>query len=123
MQGGEMRRDATGVPVRLLFLIVAVSMASAPLAGQSGARDGEWRYYAADPGNTRYSPLDQITRANAKDLRIAWRWKADNFGPQPDFNLQATPIMVGGVLYTTAGSRRDVVAIDAVSGETLWLYR
>src|SRR5262249_42497095 len=44
-------------------------------------------------------------------------------GASPDFNFQATPIMVGGVLYTTAGSRRDVVAIDAATGETLWMYR
>jgi quinoprotein glucose dehydrogenase len=58
-----------------------------------------------------------------KDLKVAWRWRTDNFGPRADSNLQATPLMVGGVLYTTAGSRRDVVAIDAVTGETLWMYR
>jgi quinoprotein glucose dehydrogenase len=83
----------------------------------------EWRYYGGDQGSTKYSPLDQIHRGNVKDLKIAWRWKADNFGARPDFNYQATPIMVGGVLYTTAGSRRDVVAIDGVTGETLWMYR
>jgi quinoprotein glucose dehydrogenase len=118
-----MRRYATTVAGRFLLLVLGAGMANAPLVGQSGAKEGEWRYYAADPGNTRYSPLDQITKANVKDLNIAWRWKAENFGPQPDFNFQATPLMVGGVLYTTAGSRRDVVAIDAATGETLWLYR
>ena len=92
-------------------------------SAQSGARNGEWRFYGGDAGSTRYSPLDQINAANAKDLRIAWRWKADNFGASPDFNYQATPIMIGGVLYTTAGTRRDVVAIHAETGETLWMYR
>ena len=118
-----MARFATGLPLRMVFLIVAAISAGVPLEGQSGAKNGEWRYYAGDAGNTRYAPLDQINKNNAKDLKIAWRWRADNFGPRPDFNFQATPLMVGGALYTTAGTRRDVVAIDAATGETLWLYR
>jgi len=68
-------------------------------------------------------PLDQITGANFNDLRIAWRFKTENLGPRPDFNLQATPLRVNGVLYTTAGARRDVVALDAATGEMLWMYR
>ena len=69
------------------------------------------------------SPLDQIDAKNVKELEIVWRWKADNFGPAPDYNWEVTPLMVGKVLYFTAGSRRDVVAVDAATGETLWMYR
>ena len=94
-----------------------------PVAGQTGAKNGEWRAWGADGGTTHYSPLDQINKDNVKDLQIAWRWKTENFGPRPDFNYRATPLMIGGVLYTTAGSRRDVVAIDAATGETLWMFR
>ena len=83
----------------------------------------EWRYYAGDVGGTKYSSLDQIDVSNAKTLQIAWRWKSDNFGSRPDTYLQSTPLMVGGVLYTVAGNRRAVVAIDAATGETLWMYR
>src|SRR4051812_3498652 len=108
--------------LRTLSLFAVVTCLGIAVRGQGGV-SGEWRYYGGDAANTRYSPLDQINKTNAKDLRIAWRWKADNFGPQPDFNYQATPLMVGGVLFTTAGSRRDVVAIDPASGETLWMYR
>ena len=54
---------------------------------------------------------------------MVWRWKADNFGPRPQNNLEATPLMVGGVLYTTAGTRPSVAAIDGATGETLWTYR
>jgi len=90
---------------------------------QTSATVGEWRYYGGDSGSTKYSPLDQIGKQNVKDLRIVWRWKAQNFGATPEYNLQATPLMVGGVLYTTAGTRRDVVAIDAATGETLWMWR
>jgi quinoprotein glucose dehydrogenase len=72
---------------------------------------------------TKYSLLDQINADNVKDLRVVWEWKSQNFGKRPEFNWEVTPIEVGGVLYTTAGTRRDVVAIDATSGETLWVYR
>jgi glucose dehydrogenase len=91
--------------------------------GQTGTRNGEWPHWGADLGNTRYSALDQINRDNVKSLRVAWRWKADNFGPRPQNNLEATPLMVGGVLYTTAGTRPSVAAIDGATGETLWTYR
>jgi len=106
------------VPVAALFF-----GASILVSGQSGAKNGEWQHWGADLAGTKYSPLDQINRDNVKTLRIAWRWKADNYGPRPDGNYEATPLMIGGVLYTTAGSRRDVAAIDAATGETLWMYR
>ena len=94
-----------------------------PAAAQTGTKGGEWRFYGGDSGSTKYSPLDQINRNNVKDLKIAWRWKTDNFGPNPEFYYEPTPLMVKGVLYTTAGLRRAVAAIDAATGETLWTYR
>jgi quinoprotein glucose dehydrogenase len=94
---------------------------SAPRSAASPA--GEWRYYGGDAGSSKYSPLDQINRDTVKTLRIAWRWKTDNFGPTREFNIEATPLMVKGILYTTAGARRDVVAIDGATGETLWMFR
>ena len=90
--------------------------AAAPLTGQSGARNGEWPTYGGDLGNTRYAPLDQITRDNFNDLEIAWRFKTDSLGPRPEYNFQSTPLMVNGRLYTTAGSRRAVVSLDAGHG-------
>ena len=54
---------------------------------------------------------------------MVWQWKSQNFGKRPDFNWEVTPLMVGGVLYFTVGTRRDVVAVDAATGETLWMYR
>ena len=93
------------------------------VAAQRGALDGDWRYYGGDAAGTKYSALDQINRDNVKNLRIAWRWKADNAGPAPEFNLQATPLAINGILYTTAGTRRHVVAIDGATGETLWMFR
>jgi quinoprotein glucose dehydrogenase len=93
-----------------------------PLHAQSGAKNGEWRTYGGDLGNTRYSPLDQINASNFDKLQVAWRFDTANLGPKPEFNLEATPLMVGGVIYTVAGSRRDVVALDATNGELLWMH-
>lgn len=84
---------------------------------------GEWRTYGGDLANHRYSPLDQINATNFKHLQLAWRFKTDNFGPRPEYRFESTPLMVGGVLYTTAGSRRAVVALDAETGELLWMHR
>ena len=67
-------------------------------------------------GNDQVSPLDQINAANVEDLKIVWQWKAQNFGERPDFNWEVTPLMAGGVLYFTAGTKRDVRAADAPTG-------
>jgi quinoprotein glucose dehydrogenase len=97
----------------------------APFAafGQKGAAaNGEWRSYGGDTGNTRYSPLDQINASNFNKLELAWRFSTANLGPTPEYNLESTPLMVGGKLYTTAGTRRAVVALNAGTGELLWVH-
>ena len=93
-----------------------------PAAGQSGAKDGEWRTYGGDLGSTRYAPLDQINADNFNKLEVAWRFKTDSLGPRPEFQYESTPLMVGGKLYSTAGTRRAVVALDAATGELLWVH-
>ena len=110
---------------RMLALTTATLVAAwtvASVQGQAGAPGGEWRTYGADLGHTRYAPLDQITAANFSGLEVAWRFKTDNLGPRPEFNLQSTPLMVGGRLYSTGGTRRAVVALDAGTGELLWVH-
>ncbi|ODT89648.1 PQQ-binding-like beta-propeller repeat protein [Phenylobacterium sp. SCN 70-31] len=83
---------------------------------------GEWRTYGGDLRSQRYSPLAQIDGGNFNRLRVAWRFKPDNLGPSPEVNLQATPLMVNGVMYMTAGTRRAAVALNATTGELLWKY-
>ena len=118
---GQARRWAWGVgPVVMLLL-----WATLPTHGQSRrrARPGNGSRYAADLRSTRYAPLDQINAANFNKLEVAWRFKTDSLGPRPEFNLQATPLMVGGIVYTTMGTRRAVVALDAATGEQLWMQQ
>ena len=101
-----------------LALLVLSTAAQAQPAG-----DLEWPTYGGDLASTRYSPADQIDADNFSDLELAWTLSTDNFGAEPEYNLQSTPLMVGGVVYTTVGSRRAVVAADARSGELLWMHR
>src|SRR5216684_2424022 len=103
-------------------LFLGGSPPQGPWAAQPSTKNGEWPHYAGDIRGTRYSSLDQINASNFNKLEVAWRFKTDNLGPRPEFNLQATPLMVNGVLYAPAGTRRAVVALDAATGELLWSY-
>jgi quinoprotein glucose dehydrogenase len=101
---------------------VAVVLMPASVLAQSPTKVTEWPSYAADLAGTRYRPLDQINASNFNDLEIAWRIKTDNFGDRPEYKLEGTPLMVNGVLYATAGSRRAVIALDPATGELLWIH-
>ena len=85
-------------------------------------KDTEWASYTADIKGTRYRPLDQINASNFNKLEIAWRFRTDNLGPFPEYKLEGTPVMVNGVIYTTGGTRRSVVALDAKTGEVIWTH-
>ena len=112
------------VKIRLMFWLLSfIMLIVTPVLPQHGAPNGDWPYWGGDAGSTRYSALDQINKDNVKDLEIAWRWYSANYGPIPEFYFRATPLEVGGVLYTVAGERRAAVAIDAGTGETLWMWR
>jgi len=109
--------------ILLLASTVALALSTtAGVQGQSGPTRGEWTTYGGDLGHTRYAPLDQITGANFGSLEVKWRFKTDNLGPRPEFNLESTPLMIGGRLYTTGGTRRSVAALDAATGELLWVH-
>src|SRR5437899_10661593 len=102
-------------------LVYMVRLASSQTVLPSTA-NGEWPIYSADLKGTRYSPLDQINGSNFNKLEIAWRFKTDNLGPFPEYKLEGTPLMVKGVLYTTGGTRRSVIALDGKTGELIWSH-
>jgi len=85
-------------------------------------KNGEWPHYTGDLTGARYSPLDQINADNFNKLEVAWRFKTDNLGTRPEYKLEGTPLMIGGILYATAGTRRSVVALKADTGELLWVH-
>jgi glucose dehydrogenase len=100
----------------------AKAAASAPSAPAAGATV-EWPYYRGNLGSQHYSPLDQINASNVSKLEVAWRFTTANYGPKPESRNETTPLMIDGVLYTTVGTTRNVVAVDPKSGELLWVWR
>ena len=123
-----MARTLSRIVAALALLGVAVAWLTPHVAGQAGTtgfpstKNGEWTHYTADARGSKYSPLDQINASNFGKLEVAWRFKTDNLGTRPEYKLEGTPLMVKGVVYTTAGTRRSVVALDAKTGELLWVY-
>ncbi|MBW8868071.1 MAG: PQQ-binding-like beta-propeller repeat protein [Acidobacteria bacterium] len=95
---------------------------SGQASGLPSTKNGDWPHYTADIHGTRYSPLDQINAGNFNQLEVAWRFKTDNLGPRPEFKLEGTPLAIKGVLYTTGGTRRSVIALDGKTGEVIWTH-
>jgi quinoprotein glucose dehydrogenase len=117
---------STGRPAIRYAAVVAVvaCLGAAGVTAQSGAADGEWGVFGADAGATRYSPLDQIHSGNVSDLEVAWRWSArDQGNPPPSGRTQISPLVIDGVMYTTIGNQRNVIALDAATGESIWGWR
>ena len=126
MMNVGLRPFRTQTLVLWLGLAATVLMATATAVVAQrlpGTENGEWRYLGGDAGHTRSSTLDQIDAGNFPDLEVGWIWRSDNFGPNIDYFSRSTPIYVDGMLYTVATPRRQVVAIDPATGETLWVFR
>jgi quinoprotein glucose dehydrogenase len=120
---GISRRDLLASTASTFVLSGAAGRAVAATTAGPAQPDTEWRHYAADQANTRYSPLAQITADNFNDLEVAWSFKTDVLGARKEYQFESTPLLVKGRLFTTAGSRRDCVALDAATGELLWMHR
>ena len=90
-------------------------------ASPAGAQDTvEWTHLGGDAHHTRYTPAANITPQNFGELKEAWVWDGASFDAASG---RSTPSYVDGKLFTVAGPRRHVVAMDPMTGETLWSYR
>ena len=103
----------------------AALLSSALAAAEEPVGMLEWPYVGASQAQTKYSAVDEITAANVGELEIVWRWEPDEtpleeYGTRPG-PFQATPIMVGNVLYLSTMYTR-VAALDAESGAELWTF-
>src|ERR1044072_7476857 len=116
--------------VAIVGLLAGAIGLSTGLSGQERAASsrppstasGDWPHYTADMRGTKYSPLDQINATNFGKLEVAWRFKTDILGPRPEYKLEGAPLAVNGVLYTTGGTRRSVIALDGKTGELMWSH-
>ncbi len=111
---------STLIALVLGFVLVGLT----PAAAQGpGTENGEWPYLGGDAWHTRFLPASQIDASNFDELEMAWEWNGQSFGARGADLMRSTPSFVDGVLYTVAGKRRTVVAIDAKSGATIWTFR
>jgi quinoprotein glucose dehydrogenase len=119
---------ATVVLVAWLAPALAQRLPGTSEATMAALARGEWPVYAGTNAAAKYSPLEQINASNVKDLQIAWRWTSPDHdlrfatpGIDPSVMHEATPLMIGGVLYTST-SLSQVAAIDAATGRTKWVF-
>jgi quinoprotein glucose dehydrogenase len=101
----------------------AATATAAAGAAVAAGQDVGWPVYGGNLAAQRYSALASIDRNNVARLEVAWRWSTGNYGPRPEQRNETTPLLIDGVLYTTVGLTRNVVAIDPKTGETLWIWR
>ena len=94
----------------ITIICAGLLYATQALAQAPGTEDGQWHYLGGDSAHTRYSPADQITPDNFEDVEESWAWDGASFGAASG---RSTPSYIDGVLYTVAGPRRHVVAIDS----------
>src|SRR5438477_2536653 len=117
-----LKRAAPAVAVLGLAALWMTARPAGQATGVPSTKNGDWTHYTADVRGTKYSPLDQINASNFNKLEVAWRFKTDNLGTRPEFKLEGTPLAIGGVLYTTAGTRRSVISLDGKTGELIWAH-
>jgi quinoprotein glucose dehydrogenase len=116
---------ATTVPGRAIeeSALAGLSIEAAAGDGSVAGAEVAWSEYNGNLAAQRYTELDQINADNFAMLEVAWTWSAGMFGPSPEFKNVSSPLMVDGTLYVTVGATRNVAAIDAVSGQLLWIWR
>jgi alcohol dehydrogenase (cytochrome c) len=102
------------VTMRLLLILLTISSA---LAQDFGVTRTDWPHYGGTQFSWRYSGLDQINTANVKSLTPAWLFQTGDYAE----NLQATPIVLDGVMYVIT-ARARVFALDAATGREIWRY-
>jgi quinoprotein glucose dehydrogenase len=111
----------SGIIATSCVALAGIIFACVGRTGDLSTGTSDWRTTGGDPGNSRYSALDQINRRNVARLRIAWIYHTGDVPPNSRSEIQATPIVIDGVLYTTTPSLA-VVALRADSGTLIWRF-
>jgi quinoprotein glucose dehydrogenase len=104
------------------FALTGCSPAPGPVRA---APDADWAFYGGDPGGQKYSPAAQITPQNVEALKVAWTFSSGELARAPDAlkqaNFEATPLEVGGRVYTCT-ALDEVFALDPATGKPIWRF-
>jgi len=104
-----------------MLVLAALACGRRKLAAQSGANNSEWPTYGADLASTHYRRSIRLTQ-ELQQTGSCLDIQGDSFGSAAGISAGRDSLMIGGVLYATAGTRRAVVALDAATGELLWMH-
>ena len=110
--------SSAATPSHLAKITIQAPQAKAPTLPDVG-----WTQFNGNLAAQRYSPLEQIDAQNVSKLAVAWRWQAGMFGPSPELKNVSSPIVADGKMFATVGTTRDIVGIDAGTGQLLWMWR
>ena len=105
--------------MRFLAAVLVIAAACAQDRALDGATRANWPHYGGTQFAWRFSALDQINTANVKSLAPAWIFQTGEYGDA----LQATPIVIDGVMYFSSGRGSQVFALDAATGRLIWQYK
>ncbi|HXB71202.1 MAG TPA: PQQ-binding-like beta-propeller repeat protein [Candidatus Acidoferrales bacterium] len=104
--------------MRFLYILVAAGAVLAQDGVPSGGTRADWPHHGGTQMAWRYSALDQINTTNVRSLAPAWMFQTGDYGD----NLQATPIVIDGVMYIST-PYGQVFALDAANGRLIWHYK
>lgn len=104
---------------KFISIVTGVSLAGGSAASAQQTKDdpANWAEYHRGANGWRFSPLDEVNKSNVKKLKVAWLHQPGDITQ----GLQATPLVIDGVLYYVAANNR-VFAVDAATGDQIWSY-
>ena len=112
-RGDFLKLDATGAVLILLAMLTGCAERGTP------ADPNDWPVYGGNDDHTHYTTLSQISPANVTQLQVAWTF--DTGDAFEGSEMQANPVVIGGILYATT-PKLQVFALDAATGEQLWRF-
>jgi glucose dehydrogenase len=95
-------------------ILAAAALSAGIVTAVIAADVNDWPFHDHDAGGSRFSPLTQITPANAGKLQLAWTFDTGVPG------LQVTPLAINGIMYVTAG--KDIIALEPETARVIWRY-
>lgn len=117
-KSGSKMKSLASIAIAASMIVLAsptVNAVAPPAAGADNPNN--WPEYHRTFNAWRYSPLEQINKANVKKLKLSWIHQPGTI----THGLQATPIVIDGVMYSI-GPDNNVFALNAATGKILWRY-
>src|SRR5437763_902504 len=105
----------------VVICCAASVLAQKPAPRTDWAASNNWPVYHGSSANIKYSSLDQITGANVRNLREAWRYSSTQASDTNTTDMKTNPLIIDGTLYGL-NPQLKLFALDAATGKVKWVY-